>query len=81
MVFKSQLTLALQMEGKVQWAHAWCARGGTVSFHFGTTTSKDSRLLPLKARETKTESECPPSQQPVQTQIKTDAAPREKTEG
>lgn len=52
-------------------------------FDFGTRTSKDCRLLPLhppKARETKTDSECPPSQLPVLTQIKTDADSRDEAE-
>lgn len=80
MFFKSQLTSALQMGRRVQWAHAWCVRVGTLPFDFGTSEPPFPFLVSALPRETKTDSECPPSQPPVQTQIKTDAPPGDVAE-
>lgn len=68
------------MGRRVQSAHALCVRVGTLPFHFGTSKPPFPFLVSALPRETKTDSECPPSRPPVQTQIKTDAPPRDVAE-
>lgn len=84
MLFKSQLTLALQVGQKVS-SVGTCVvcpgrNLGLPVWDKRASFSVPRVCPPSKAPETKTDRECPPSRPPVQTQIKTDAPPGDVAE-